>query len=333
MSYMSTASDAGSRLATIRADEIERNPNNPRAIFDIEPMAILKKSIEEVGILNPILCYSKKEIDPSRPAIKYAILDGERRWLCAQEIENERKQRKEKIVEVPIPANIVPEPTTLQNILMMFNIHQVREPWEITPTALKLEVVLRYFRHKKSQKEIADLTGLTTARVRDCMTLLTFDKKYLDMSLRERPKRITGDFFIQMYPVLELIRTRYPELYKKLGRNGIIDNLVDKYEEGEITAVTEFRDFANLIKADKIGARPPPEKRVQDLVTTSRSIRAAYKEDAKEYWRAERARISTDRLIRRLDGLEPSKLSRKAPLFASLRKLRNAIDRILEHHK
>lgn len=320
------------RLATIRSDEVEANPHNPRVIFDPEPMAILKESIEEVGILNPILAYLKKETDPRKPAIKYVILDGERRWLCARQIEDERRKRNEKLVEVPIPANIVPEPTTLQNILMMFHIHQVREPWEITPTALKLEVVLRHI-GKKTPRQIANLTGLTTTRVRDCMTLLTFDKKYLDMSLREKPKRITGDFFIQMYPVLELIGANYPRLYRRFGRKRIVDSLIEKYEAGEITAVTEFRDFANLIRAKNIGARRPSQKKVEELITSPTSIKSAYKELAKEYWRAEKMRLTAERLLRSLDRLDVSKISRRAPLYASLRKLRITIDEILEDRK
>lgn len=46
-------------LAKIRAFEIDRNPHNPRILFDPLPMSALKKSIEEVGILNPILAYEE----------------------------------------------------------------------------------------------------------------------------------------------------------------------------------------------------------------------------------------------------------------------------------
>src|SRR2546427_11415008 len=114
------------RLARISPKEIRPNPQNPRLLFDPEPMEILRKSISKVGILVPLLVYKKLSDG------KYVILDGERRWKCALAL------------ELPdVPVNVIPEPTTIQNILTMFNIHNVREQWEITPTALKLEVVMR----------------------------------------------------------------------------------------------------------------------------------------------------------------------------------------------
>jgi len=318
------------RLATLRSNEIERNPHNPRILFDLEPMATLKKSIEEVGILVPIFAYRKRQIDPKHPDVKYVILDGERRWLCAQQIEKERTS------EVPIPANIIAEPSIIQNILMMFNIHGVREAWDITPTALKLEVVMRHFKGK-TQKELAKLTGLTPARVRDCQILLTFDKKYLDMSLREKPRRITGDFFIQMYPVLDLVKDRYPAIYRKLGRNGVIDLFVEKYESGEIRAVTEFRDFANLIRAPDLGApRNIISNKVENLLTSPTppgSIRSTFKEEAKEYVKAERMRAMADRLARNLKDLDIDNLSKRSPLFSSLKELRDVLDSILDRGK
>jgi len=216
---------------------------------------------------------------------------------------------------------------------MMFNIHNVREAWELTPAALKLEVVMRYLKGK-SIVELAKLTGLTKARVRDCRTLLSFDKKYLDMSLRERPRRITGDFFIQMHPVLELIKERYPEIYRTLGRNGIIDKFVEKYESGEIKAVTEFRDFANLIRSPDMGAAPAViERKVENLLTSPASIRSAFKEEAKEYVKAEKVRMAADRLTKNLKALDTQSLSKRSPIFPSLRALRDVLDKILEKRK
>lgn len=298
-------------------------------MFDPEPMGTLKKSIEEVGILVPIFVYRKREVDPKHPEVKYVILDGERRWLCAQAIETERRS------EIPIPANIIAEPSIIQNILMMFNIHGVREAWDITPTALKLEVVIRHFK-RKSITELAKLTGLTPARVRDSQVLLSFDRKYLDMSLREKPRRITGDFFIQMYPVLDLVKNRYPAIYRKLGRNGIIDTFVEKYESGEIRAVTEFRDLANLIRAPDLGASPSVVRsKVENLLTsaTRGSIRSTFKEEAEEYMRAERLRILADRLAKNLKALDIESLSKRSTLFTSLKELRDVVDSILEKRK
>lgn len=271
-------------------------------------------------------------MDPKHPKIKYVILDGERRWLCAQQIEKERAEQGLKDEAVPIPANIVTEPTTLQNILMMFHIHEVREPWELTPTALKLEVVMREGRLKdKLPSEIAGLTGLAPKRVKDCLTLLKFSKNYLDMSLRDKGERITGDFFVEMYPVLELIKEHYPKLYKKYTREGIIDRFVEKYEAGELRAVTEFRAFANLIRAQDVGASSS-EKVVEALIATDESIQSTYKNEAEAYWKADKVRLRVDRLTRSLERLQLSDVNRRAPVFKSLRRLRSTLEKILESH-
>ncbi|MCK4826449.1 ParB/RepB/Spo0J family partition protein, partial [bacterium] len=108
-----------SKLAWIPIEKIRRNPHNPRVLFDPEPLNVLRDSIKEVGILVPLLVYE------SIKTKDYVILDGERRWRCAKEL------------GLPdVPANVIEEPSTLNNILRMFNIHNVREPWELMPTAL-----------------------------------------------------------------------------------------------------------------------------------------------------------------------------------------------------
>src|SRR5436309_11390632 len=87
------------RLARISPKQIQRNPQNPRLLFDPDPMEILRKSISKVGILVPLLVYERSSDD------QYVILDGERRWKCALEL------------NLPnVPVNIIPEPTTIQNI-------------------------------------------------------------------------------------------------------------------------------------------------------------------------------------------------------------------------
>src|SRR5260370_9892804 len=79
----------------------------------------LLESIREVGIKVPVSVYSDGH--------KFTLLDGERRWRCA-------KKLNLKVV----PAIVQPKPTRLENLLMMFNIHNVRVDWDLMPIALKL---------------------------------------------------------------------------------------------------------------------------------------------------------------------------------------------------
>ncbi len=106
-------------LQEINPDSIRQNPDNPRLIFQEEEMNELLESIREVGIKVPVSVYSDGH--------KFTLLDGERRWRCA-------KKLNLKVV----PAIVQPKPTRLENLLMMFNIHNVRVDWDLMPMALKL---------------------------------------------------------------------------------------------------------------------------------------------------------------------------------------------------
>src|SRR5437762_10443681 len=75
------------------------NPHNPRMLFDRQPLKVLKQSIERVGILVPLTVYSEARRG------RLVILDGQRRWMCAQEIGLEE-----------VPVNQVAEPSLVQNI-------------------------------------------------------------------------------------------------------------------------------------------------------------------------------------------------------------------------
>lgn len=65
----------GLTLKELPVKSIEPNPNQPRQVFDEEPLAELVHSLREVGLLQPIVV---------RPVGKrYEIVAGERRWRAA----------------------------------------------------------------------------------------------------------------------------------------------------------------------------------------------------------------------------------------------------------
>jgi ParB family transcriptional regulator, chromosome partitioning protein len=224
-------------VKTIAVDELIPNPHNPRMLFDRAPLNILKSSIEKVGILVPLTVYFNK------PKNKYIILDGQRRWLCAKEL---------LLKEVPV--NQVAEPTLVQNIVTMFQIHKLREDWELMPTALKLEVLMNELK-EKNDKKLSALTGLDQAVVIRCKKLLSYPKKYQDQMLEPDPqKREKADFFIELYPVQN---DRFVTKQKWYSKDKFTDSMLDKYRHGEgaIKSVTDFRIVKqyinNAVKAKK----------------------------------------------------------------------------------
>ncbi|WP_213451067.1 ParB/RepB/Spo0J family partition protein [Rhizomonospora bruguierae] len=78
-SYPELAPVPGARFAEIPVVAIVANPKQPRQIFDEEAMAELKTSIEEVGLLQPIVV---RELGED----KYELVMGERRWRASQAV-------------------------------------------------------------------------------------------------------------------------------------------------------------------------------------------------------------------------------------------------------
>jgi ParB family transcriptional regulator, chromosome partitioning protein len=152
------ASEYGVRAIGVKSlstEKLRANPHNPRTLFDREDMHVLRESIERVGILVPLTVYREKSTG------SYVILDGQRRWMCAQEVGLK-----------DVPVNVIAEPTLVQNIVTMFQIHKLRKDWELMPTALKLELLMRELGETK-EKRLAELTGLDEAVVVRCKKLCT----------------------------------------------------------------------------------------------------------------------------------------------------------------
>lgn len=210
-------------VKTIQIGDLMPNPHNPRMLFDRLPLDILKASIGKVGILVPLTVYW------SNPENKYVILDGQRRWICAKEL-----NKKE------LPVNEVSEPSLVQNIVTMFQIHKLREDWELMPTALKLEVLMGEL-DERNDKKLAALTGLDQAVVVRCKKLLSFHKKYQDLMLDPDPaKRVKADFFIELYPVTN---DRFVMQQSWYSKDKFTHKMLDKYQHGSgaIKSVTDFR--------------------------------------------------------------------------------------------
>ena len=65
-----------SELRQVPIADIDRNPYQPRTVFDDEKLAELTTSVQEVGVLQPILLREQND--------RYELIAGERRWLAAR---------------------------------------------------------------------------------------------------------------------------------------------------------------------------------------------------------------------------------------------------------
>ncbi|MBO0852432.1 MAG: ParB/RepB/Spo0J family partition protein [Nocardia sp.] len=74
-------SPAGAVYREIPPDQIERNPKQPRQVFEEEALAELVHSIREFGLMQPIVV---RRLESSAEP-RYQLVMGERRWRACQE--------------------------------------------------------------------------------------------------------------------------------------------------------------------------------------------------------------------------------------------------------
>lgn len=299
---------------TVPTASLRPNPHNPRMLFDKEPMETLQNSIARVGILVPITVYQ------AAGSTKFTILDGQRRWTCANNL---------KMPEVPI--NQVPEPTLAQNIVTMFQIHKLRDDWELMPTALKLGVLMDEL-DERGDKALSLLTGLDIAVVTRCKKLLSYPERYQDMMLHLDPSlRMKADFFIELYPIISDRDVRSCDWF---DANAFTDAMIRKYElkDGPFRSVTDFRKIKAYLTAARKSDR---------MSQTLDLLRAFAEDDTMEIadLEVDEARIhgeatSMSRAISRLrqsiEDLDPDLFAAESALWADLNELSQAIRRALE---
>jgi ParB/RepB/Spo0J family partition protein len=311
-------------LKMIAPNEIRPNPENPRLIFRQEEMESLMLSIDQYGIQVPITVYQDSG--------KYYLIDGERRWRCAS-----------KLGLKSVPAIIQDKPTELENLVLMYNIHALREQWDYYTIASKLERVIDLFEQKNgtlpNEIILSEMTGLTRGAIRRCQLLINLPQRFKDKLLveLEKPKlqqKISEDFFIEMERSLKAVINRIPEYSARIDQ--IRDALVSKFERGKISAVTDFRQLSKIATAlDNLDVKRDKTKRIIDQIfdpNNDLSIREAYDQAvAFEYEERKYYRYVEDIDVFLVDVLDEEKVDElDEDLLSGLRKLHGTLSKLLE---
>jgi len=308
-----------SRLQEISPDSIRRNPDNPRLIFREGEMNELLESIKEVGIKVPLIVYQDDQ--------KYRLIDGERRWLCAK-----------RLNLATVPVHIQPQPSHLENLLMMFNIHNVRIAWDLMPMALKLgeirELLLKEGQ-ETTPKVLATLTGVRLSTIRRALDLLELPKKYQNMLLREarRPRevqQVTADLFMEIYKARHAVERHTPEVFNKVSKSEFVDSMLQKYLDKVVDNMVAYREVSKIARAQLAG-----EDRRDAATAIIRLIKDSAYSVAQAFEDTVQAAYERRDLLTRLRGI----IARLAKYSAGrrlddetrqeLERLRSEIDRIL----
>jgi ParB/RepB/Spo0J family partition protein len=312
--------ERSAKVTNIPTLRIKPNPHNPRTLFDDEPMRFLEESIKKLGILVPLDVYPEKEDHDDPEKDTFVLLDGERRWRCAK-----------KIGLSAVPSIVIATPSPETNILTMFHIHNLREGWQLMPTALKLQDLMEML-DTKNERELASLTRLSLSQVRRCKVLLTYSERIQQMMLAPPSERFKADFFIDLH------RIRGPALEKKFppwvrrGDEKCVDIMIEKYELGIIKAVTEFRKLVSMYRAcDEKGLVPQFMKKLDEFLSNKKMgideidiPGASFAVEAEEIGR------STRRLITQLDSIDLENVSSDEDLVKDLKRLHRLLGKKLE---
>ncbi len=302
-------------LEYIPPELIERNPENPRIVFDESLLKDLQDSINELGILVPLIVFYDEVKG------KYLLLDGERRLRCANALKLTR-----------VPANIVAKPTRLQNILEMFNIHNVRIEWGPMEVAWKLKVIMEEFNYTK-EKDLSKLTSLKPSEIRKAKLLLSYEKKYQDL-VHQGPKQggIKEDFLIELKPTLTWVG-KYLS-YSKESTNQLTDKLIEKHKAGVIkNYVRDFRDLNKIVKSEM--PLPKVEQIIKKIASDPKfSIEDAFEESVKYSITIKEIDKRAEKLLGLLEDLNlKGQAIENETLLNTLSKLNEAIEKILHRER
>jgi ParB family chromosome partitioning protein len=270
-------------LENLEVSKIKPNEANPRLHFPEEELERLSQSIAKEGILVPVVVYPEDDF--------FRLIDGERRFRCALDLGLER-----------VPAVITEAPDPRENLVRMFNIHMVREPWKDMPTAWALEKLIEET-GVTNDRELSDLTGLSTEVIKRLRHALELPEEYQDYINKGT---IPLNFFWELKRyVIDPLGKRRPALAQEFGDREVLDAFVQKRLNGFITDVISLRDVAQIVRIAEREVDDPTEASVLDE-TLRRLVRDEEYTIADAYQDTVEVIVEADKLERRTDNMVKS---------------------------
>ncbi|WP_454860106.1 ParB/RepB/Spo0J family partition protein [Promicromonospora soli] len=232
------------------------NDDNPRLDFPQDELDRLAQSIDQEGVLVPIVVYPR--------AGKFVLVDGERRFRCSRDLGLET-----------IPAVVTAERTEREVLQQMFNIHLIREPWRDIPTAKALQRLADQLREEEGReptdKELREKTGLSIERVRQLRYVTQLPDEW-QRYIRE--ETIPLNFFWELKKnVVDPMRKKLPSLYDEFGEESLGTAFVDKRLNQVITDTVSLRKMNPIISLAALDAENSPtgksdiDNAIRDLIT------------------------------------------------------------------
>jgi len=237
------------RIQNIPLSQIETNPLNPRKRFVDEEADTLIESILSKGLLNPIIVFKRKTDN------KYIILDGERRFRACLKV---------NFKEISCHILAV-EPSDLENLSLMFHIHNVREEWTDFAIAQTLIKVVDQMGktiqtlQRQDRLELAKVTSLSEYKINKYLIFYDYPQdiinKFLKSEMQDEPtKGMDPDILSEMHLPIKLIEKELPEFLLKYSKEKIIESCINKKANDIIKTNRDFRLLTKSLNAMKNGS-------------------------------------------------------------------------------
>ena len=147
-----TAINTEKNVETMRLSNIEPNPEQPRSNFDAERLEALAKSIEQYGVISPIIV---RKNEKNR---FYTIIAGERRWRAA---------KLAGLKEVPVIVKEYDD-KVMSEVALVENLQ--REDLNPIEEALAVDELMK--KYDLTQEEISEKVGKSRSAIANSLRLL-----------------------------------------------------------------------------------------------------------------------------------------------------------------
>ena len=302
---------------------IMQNPENPRVYFPVKELDELIKSIGTHGVLVPISVYLDEELSNENKQV-YRIIDGERRWRSSK-----------KLNLKSIPAWILPKPDAVANLVTMFNIHMVREPWQVMPTARALKTLVQRT-NEYDTKKLSHLTGLSEKKVKDYLRLTDLPN---DLQDKIDNDEIPANFFVEVHNrVIQPIKRYIPEILDQVGDEAILRSFAEKRIAGTINEIDELKKVHLMAKSveqlNTDNDKKQLEKEVSELISiTEKPINQAYQATIEILIETSELVKQCEQLTTRLNNIfsKPIKEDELSLLLRTITQLRNELNRVIKN--
>ena len=225
-------------LLLIPIENIERDENQPRKVFDKVKIEELAQSIKKNGLIQPLIL--RKNPDKS-----YVIVAGERRWRAAQ-IANLKV----------LPALLLPSDLDKDEVSLIENIQ--RENLKISEEAQSYQRLIEKNNYK--HEDLANIVGKSRSHITNLLRILNLNEYFFDLLNKGiismgHARALIGkkptdfDEIILNKISAGKISVRDLENNKKLKRNSTEPNLVQ--EETNLSQTIGFKTKITYSKSGK----------------------------------------------------------------------------------